>query len=65
MRDSGVNWSRELGYNQRWSVESFFSSYKGVFGEDVRSRRRDTIKKEIFFKLLIMNSFYSYNNLTI
>jgi len=59
MRDSGNNWSRELGYNKRWLIESFFSSYKRFFGEHVNS-----IKKEIFFKLLIMNSFYSYNNLT-
>jgi IS5 family transposase len=59
MRDSGGNWSRELGYNKRWLIESFFSSYKRFFGEHVNS-----IKKEIFFKLLIMNSFYSYNNLT-
>ena len=28
MRDSGKNWSKELGYNRRWSVESFFSAYK-------------------------------------
>jgi hypothetical protein len=59
MRDSGGNWSRELGYNKRWLIGSFFSSYKKFFGEHVNS-----IKKEIFFKLLIMNSFYSYNNLT-
>jgi transposase len=64
MRDSGNNWSRELGYNKRWLIESFFSSYKRFFGEYVSSRRMDSIKKEIFFKLLIMNSFYSYNNLT-
>ena len=64
MRDSGGNWSRELGYNKRWLIESFFSSYKRFFGEHVSSRRMDSIKKEIFFKLLIMNSFYSYNNLT-
>ena len=57
--DSGRNWSKELGYNWRWSVESFFSAYK------ISGRSMDTIKKEIFFKLLIMNSFYSYNNLTI
>jgi hypothetical protein len=64
MRDSGGNWSRELGYNKRWLIESFFSSYKRFFGEYVSSRRMDSIKKEIFLKLLIMNSFYSYNNLT-
>ena len=59
MRDSGNNRSRELGYNKRWLIGSFFSSYKRFFGEHVNS-----IKKEIFFKLLIMNGFYSYNNLT-
>ena len=65
MRDSGRNWSKELGYYWRWLVESFFSAYKRTFGESVSGRSMDTIKKEIFFKLLIMNSFYSYNNLTI
>jgi transposase len=63
MRDSGKDWERELGYNKRWSVESFFSAYKRVFGEYVSGRSMDTIKKEIFLKLLIMNSFYSYSNL--
>jgi hypothetical protein len=45
MRDSGDNWSRELGYNKRWLIESFFSSYKRFFGEYVSSRRMDSIKK--------------------
>jgi len=35
MRDSGGNWSRELGYNKRWLIESFFSSYKRFFGEHI------------------------------
>ena len=43
----------------------FFYAYKRTFRESVSGRSMDTIKKEIFFKLLIMNSFYSYNNLTI
>ena len=36
MRDSGRDWSKELGYNWRWSVESFFSAYKRTFGESVK-----------------------------
>ena len=36
LMDSGGNWSKELGYNWRWSVESFFSAYKRTFGESVK-----------------------------
>ena len=36
MRDSGRNWSKELGYNWWWLVESFFSAYKRTLGESVK-----------------------------
>jgi len=36
LRDSGKNWSKELGYNWRWVLESFFSAYKRTFKESVK-----------------------------
>jgi hypothetical protein len=38
-------------------VESFFSTFKRWFGEHVMSRRFENMRKEIMFKVGIINMF--------
>ena len=46
---------REVEYGKRWLVESFFSVFKRWFGEYVVSRGFENMKKELVFKVGIMN----------
>ena len=50
-------WKRSVGYGRRWLVESFFSVFKRWFGEYVSSLRFENMKKEIVFKVGIVNMF--------
>ncbi len=48
-------WKREVEYGKRWLVESFFSVFKRWFGEYVVSRGFENMRKELVFKVGIMN----------
>jgi len=50
-------WKKTVGYGKRWLVEGFFSSFKRWFGEYVSSVRFENIKKELVFKVAIVNMF--------
>ncbi len=48
-------WKEEAEYGKRWLVESFFSVFKRWFGEYVSSLKFENMKKELVFKVGIMN----------
>jgi transposase len=50
-------WKKLVGYGKRWLVEGFFSSFKRWFGEYVSSVRFENIRKELVFKVAIVNMF--------
>ncbi len=45
-----------VGYGRRWLVESFFSVFKRWFGEYVSGVKFENIKKEIMYKVGIINT---------
>jgi transposase len=57
VRKGKRRWKEEVEYGKRWLVESFFSVFKRWFGEYVVSRKFENIKKEIMFKVGIINMF--------
>ena len=46
---------RKKGYGFRSGIEGWISSFKNKFGEHVMSKSMDMIRKEILFKIMIMN----------
>ncbi len=50
-------WKRAVGYGKRWLVDSFFSVLKRWFGEYVSNLRFENMKREIVFKVGIVNMF--------
>ncbi len=48
-------WKEAHGYGKRWSVEGTFSAVKRIFGESVRSRRRDLMFQEVRAKFALYN----------
>ncbi|MDQ7038995.1 MAG: IS5/IS1182 family transposase, partial [Aquificota bacterium] len=50
-------WKEHMEYGKRWLVESFFSVFKRWFGEYVSGVRFENIRKEIVFKVAIVNMF--------
>jgi transposase len=50
-------WKESVGYGKRWLVEGFFSSFKRWFGEYVSSVKFENIRRELVFKVAIVNMF--------
>ena len=48
-------WRRESGYNDRWSVEIVFSTFKRVLGECISARKWENVKAEIYGKVQLYN----------
>ena len=48
-------WRRESGYNERWSVEIAFSTFKRVLGECISARKWENVKAEIYGKVQLYN----------
>ena len=48
-------WRRESGYNERWSVEIAFSTFKRVLGECINARKWENVKAEIYGKVQLYN----------
>ena len=48
-------WRRESGYNDRWSVEIAFSTFKRVLGECINARKWENVKAEIYGKVQLYN----------
>ncbi|MCS7170875.1 MAG: transposase, partial [Aquificaceae bacterium] len=59
IRKGKKKWRKINGYGRRWHVESFFSSFKGWFGEYVSSVKFENIRKELMFKVVITSMFLS------
>ncbi len=55
IRKGKRRWKEEVEYGYRWFGESFFSMFKRWFGEYVVSRSFENIRKEIVFKVGILN----------
>jgi hypothetical protein len=52
-------WKEKKNYGQRWAVESVYSSFKRTFGEYVMARKYCYAKKELVFKMKLLNAFIS------
>ncbi len=48
-------WRRESGYNDRWTVETAFSTFKRVLGESIMARKWENVKTEIYGKVCLYN----------
>ena len=54
-REHQKEWRKESGYNDRWSVETAFSTFKRVLGECVHARKWENVKTEIYGKVSLYN----------
>ena len=54
-RERQKEWRKKLGYNDRWSVETAFSTFKRVLGECVHARKWENVKTEIYGKVSLYN----------
>jgi hypothetical protein len=48
-------WKRELDYHQRALVENFFSRWKTIYGEKIRSKNSEPQQTEVTLKSFILN----------
>ena len=48
-------WRKESGYNDRWSVEIAFSTFKRMFGECMNARKWENVKTEIYGRVCLYN----------
>jgi hypothetical protein len=44
-----------MGYGRRWAVETAFSTYKRLYGENCMSRKIENIERELKAKAYIYN----------
>ncbi|RMH04974.1 MAG: IS4/IS5 family transposase, partial [Aquificota bacterium] len=56
IRRGKKKWKEVVEYGKRWYIESFFSAFKRWFGEYVISRKFENVKKELVFKVGIINT---------
>ena len=54
-REHQKEWQKESGYNDRWSVETAFSTFKRILGECVYARKWENVKIEIYGKVSLYN----------
>jgi hypothetical protein len=50
-------WARSVSYGKRWIAESVFSAIKRMFGEEVRSRKKRNMMREMALKISLYNTF--------
>lgn len=50
-----VGWKEAVGYGQRWSAETAFSSFKRTFGEFVKAKKFENMASEIALKVFTYN----------
>lgn len=48
-------WKKQVGYGQRWIVETFFPGFKRLFGGVVHTKRFKQMIKEIELKVWVYN----------
>ena len=54
--DGQEGWARVNIYGKRWTVESVFSCFKGLFGEYVRAKVFRCMVREVKLKCGLLNS---------
>ncbi len=54
------SWKEKYGYGNRWGVEGRYSVFKGLFSEDIWSKKDDKVKSEVMLKVDLMNIFTSF-----
>ena len=57
-RERQKMWQKESGYNDRWSVEIAFSTFKRMFGECTNARKWENVKTEIYGKVCLYNHMF-------
>lgn len=50
-------WCASVSYGSRWIVESVFSVIKRMFGEEVRSKKKENMVQELLLKISLYNEF--------
>lgn len=60
-RENQECWKEKVGYGRRSQIESSFSRYKRLLGENVFSRKKRNIEKEIVAKINVLNRFAVMN----
>ncbi len=54
------SWKEKYGYGKSWAVEGRYSVFKGLFSENVWSKKDDRVKSEVMLKVNLMNVFTSF-----
>ncbi len=49
------SWKEKVGYGKRWMAETFFSSFKRLFGEVVQAKKFERMGKEMEQKVWVYN----------
>jgi len=62
-REGKKRYKQRIGYSDRNVVESFFASFKGMFGESLMSRKWESARLEVFLKVWIHNRFSVMNSI--
>lgn len=57
MRENQRLWKLRVGYGRRSTIESSFSRYKRILGENLFSKKYKNIEKEIVAKVNVLNRF--------
>jgi hypothetical protein len=50
-------WKIEVGYGRRWKVECTFSDFKRILTETLRSRERNMMAAELYWKVLTFDQY--------
>ena len=50
-------WKKEVGYGQRWNVESTFADLKRILGDTIRARARDCVAGMIGWMVRVFNIY--------
>ena len=48
-------WKDKMEYGKRWNAESGFSSFKRMFGENIRAHKPENMIRELLLKVRIYN----------
>ena len=50
-------WKKKHGYGQRWTIETVYSNWKRLFGENLSARTPKSVQAEVNRKVHLLNSF--------
>lgn len=52
-------WKKKHGYSKRWMIETVFSNWKRLFGENLSAQTPKGVEAEVRRKVFLLNSFLS------